>query len=82
MPKGKPRESAPLTKRALMAHFRRNMRLAAERIENSWWREPLRAALAESERTGDRTAIDDFVRRFKEVERRQFEAERRYSPLK
>jgi hypothetical protein len=81
MPKGKPPAPAPTTRaqRALVAQFQRNARLAAERIERSPWTLGIRAVLAEAERTGDRAPIDDFVRRFKEAERRQFEAERRRS---
>ena len=40
----------------------------AERVERSWWREPLRAVLA----TGDQELIDDFVELFKRAEARQF----------
>ncbi len=60
--------------RALAAQFQRNARLAAEHIENAWWREPLRIALA----TGDQETIDRFVAFFKAVERQSFpESERR-----
>jgi hypothetical protein len=50
--------------RAELARLNRNAHAAAERIENSLRREPLRAALAEAELTGDRKPIEDFVKRF------------------
>jgi hypothetical protein len=59
---------------ALIAEFKERARRTVERIERSWWREPLRAVLA----TGERKPIDDFVRRFKaDLERRYPESERR-----
>jgi hypothetical protein len=54
------------------SEFQRSMRLAVERIESNPWTHELRAALGESERTGDTKLIDDFVLRFKEDERRRY----------
>lgn len=38
-------------------HVQRCVQMTVERIERSWWREPLRAAMAEAELTGDRKPI-------------------------
>ena len=53
---------------AFIAELQENGRRCAERVERSWWREPLRAVLA----TGDQELIDDFVELFKRAEARRF----------
>jgi hypothetical protein len=63
--------------RALLAEFKRNQRLFAERIERSPWTLGIRAARAEAELTGSHEAFDDLVRRYK-----KYEAGRCYFPLK
>ena len=50
------------------AELQENGGRCAERVERSWWREPLRAVLA----TGDQELIDDFVELFKRAEARRF----------
>jgi hypothetical protein len=56
----------------------RRARRTVERIERSWWREPLKAALAEHKLTGDRTQVDALERRLlADLERRYPESEQR-----
>ena len=59
---------------ALIAEFEERARRTVERIERSWWREPLLAVLA----TGDQELIDEFVKRFRaDLKLRCPESERR-----
>ena len=63
---------------ALIAEFEERARRTVERIERSWWREPLKAALAEHKLTGDRTQVDALERRLlADLERRYPESEQR-----
>jgi hypothetical protein len=55
----------PRLQRALLAQFKRNTRLFAERAERDPRTLAFRAAKAESELNGDREPIDVFVRRLK-----------------
>jgi hypothetical protein len=63
---------------SFIAELQENGRRCAERVERSWWREPLKAALTEHKLTGDRTQVDALERRLlADLERRYPESEQR-----